>query len=180
MEMITTGFVGRERQLINLFKLTFSASEGESEGTLISGLVSNLMAETPTEDIRVFCTEHEGTVIAAAIFTRLVYSDDPTIVFLLSPMAVAPGHQRKGQGQTLISYALETLRKEGVQIVFTYGDPNYYGRVGFLAVGEHRARAPLPLSMPHGWIGQSLNEKKVPLLIGSPTCVSALNRHDVW
>lgn len=177
---ITTGFVGRERALIELFATTFTASEGPDEGAQIGGLVRDLLTATPAEDIRVFCAEDEGNSIGAAIFTRLNYSDDPHIVFLLSPMAVAPGRQRQGIGQTLLSHALEALSSEGIQIAITYGDPNYYRRAGFLPITEDQARAPLPLSLPHGWVGQSLTEERMPVLQGPSTCVSALNRSDVW
>lgn len=177
---ITNGFVGREQALIELFATTFTASEGADEGALIGDLVRDLLTETPTDDIRVFCAEGEGNAIGAAIFTRLTYSDDPHIVFLLSPMAVVPGCQRQGIGQALLSYALGALRSEGIQIAITYGDPNYYGRVGFLPITEEQARAPLPLSYRHGWIGQCLTEEQMPVLRGLSTCVSALNRSDVW
>jgi putative acetyltransferase len=95
-------------------------------------------------------------------------------------MAVAPEHQRRGIGQALLSQAFEALRSEGIQIVITYGDPNYYGRVGFMPITEDQARAPLPLRLPHGWIGQSLTEEQMPVLQGPSTCVSALNRNNVW
>lgn len=177
---ISTGFAGREQALIDLFAATFTASEGPDEGALIGGLVRDLLAETPTEDIRVFCAEDEGNAIGAAIFTRLTYSEDPHIVFLLSPMTVAPERQRQGIGQTLLSHALEALRSEGIQIAITYGDPNYYGRIGFMPITEDQARAPLPLRFPHGWIGLSLTEERMPVLQGPSICVSALNRNDVW
>ncbi|WP_373503031.1 GNAT family N-acetyltransferase [Aestuariivirga sp.] len=177
---VTTGFVGREQALIELFATTFTTSEGPDEGALIADLVRDLLAETPTEDIRVFCAEDEGNAIGAAIFTRLTYSGDPHIVFLLSPMAVAPECQRQGIGRALLSYALAALRSDGIQIAITYGDPKYYGQVGFVPITEDQARAPLPLSLPHGWIEQSLTEEKMPVLQGPSTCVSALNRSDVW
>jgi putative acetyltransferase len=177
---MTTGFVGREQALIEHFAATFTASEGPDEGALIGGLVRDLLAETPTGDIRVFRVEDQGDIVGAAIFTRLSYPDDPHVVFLLSPMAVAPGRQRQGVGRALLSRALEALRSDGVQVAITYGDPRYYERVGFLPITEDQARAPLPLSQPHGWIGQSLTEERMPVLQGPSTCVTALNRGDVW
>jgi putative acetyltransferase len=177
---ITSGFVGRKQALIELFAATFTASEGPKEGALIGDLVRDLLAETPTEDIRVVCAEVAGNPIGAAIFTRLTYPKDPHIVFLLSPMAVASESQGQGIGQALLTQALETLRSEGIQIAITYGDPNFYGRVGFRPITEDQARAPLPLSFPHGWMGRSLTEEQMPVLQGSSTCVSALNRSDVW
>jgi putative acetyltransferase len=177
---ITTGFVGRKQALVELFTATFAESEGPKEGALIGDLVRDLLAETPTEDIRVFCAEVGDNPIGAAIFTRLSYPEDPHIVFLLSPMAVATESQGQGIGRALLTKALEMLRTECIQIVITYGDPNFYGRVGFRSITEEQARAPLPLSLPHGWIGQSLTEEQMPVLQGPSTCVSALNRRDVW
>jgi predicted N-acetyltransferase YhbS len=177
---VTTGFAGRERALIELFTASFAASEGPDEGALVGGLARDLLAETSADDIRAFCAEDDGKIIGAAIFTRLNFAEDPHIVFLLSPMAVAPERQRQGIGQALLSYALDALRSEGVQIAITYGDPSYYGRLGFMPITEDQARAPQPLSFPHGWIGQSLIEKRMPVLQGPSSCVAALNRGDVW
>ena len=177
---MTTGFAGRDQALAEFFTATFTDSEGATEGALIGGIVRDLLADTPSEDIRIFCAEDEGKITGAAIFTRLTYPEDPHIVFLLSPMAVASGCQRKGIGQALLRHALAALRSEGVQVAMTYGDPNFYGRVGFRPVTEDQARAPLPLSLPHGWIGQSLTEDQMPVLQGPSRCVSALDRNEVW
>ena len=156
---ITIGFVGREQALIELFAATFTASEGPGEGALIGDLVSDLLAETPTEDIRVFCAEDEGHAIGAAIFTRLTYSEDPHVVFLLSPMAVAPERQRRGIGQALLSQAFEALRSECIQIVITYGDPNYYGRVGIHA--NHRRSCPrAAAAQVTSWVDRTVSDRK--------------------
>ncbi len=178
--IITSGFGGREQTIVDLFAATFTASEGADEGALIGGLVRDLLADTPLADVRVFCAEDAGQVIGAGVFTRLTYPEDPRSVVLLSPLAVATGRQRQGVGQALLSHALSALRSEGVEVAMTYGDPDYYGQVGFTPITEDQARAPLPLSLPHGWLGQSLTGQQMPALQGSSTCVSALNRADVW
>jgi hypothetical protein len=41
-------------------------------------------------------------------------------------------------------------KKQGIDTFMTYGDPAYYGKVGFLPVAEHVVPAPFPLSMPIG------------------------------
>lgn len=177
---LTTGFAGRKRAIIDLFAATFTASEGPDEGVLIGGLVRDLLADTPSADIRVFCAEDEGQVIGAAAFTRLTFSEDPRSVVLLSPMAVSTERQRQGIGEALLAHALASLRSEGIEVAITYGDPNYCGQVGFMSIIEDQVRAPLPLSFPHGWLGQSLTEQQMPSLQGPTVCVSALNRVDVW
>lgn len=176
----TTDCAGREQELIDLFAATFTATEGPDEGKLIGSLVRDLLTETANDDIRVFCAEDEGRIVGAAIFSRLTYPEDPHIVFLLSPMGVAGERRGQGIGQALLNHALGELRAEGVQIATTYGDPDFYKRVGFKPITEDQARAPLPLSLPHGWIGQSLTEDRMPSPQGLSICVSALNRSDIW
>lgn len=175
-----TGHKGREEAIAALFADTFKASEGPEEGTLIGDLVRDLMASTPEQDIRVFRAMDGGQLVGAVVFTPLTYAGDPLKVVLLSPMAVATDRQRQGIGKALISGALDALRIEGAEVAITYGDPAYYGRVGFVSITEAQAQAPLPLSFPHGWIGQSLTGGDMPDLQGKPTCVAAMNRPEIW
>ena len=177
---ITVGFAGREDTLIDLFAATFSDSEGPEEGALVGDLTRDLLADTPTTDIDVFCAEDDGAVIGAAVFTDLSFADDSRSVVLLSPMAVSSRHQRRGVGQGLINYALEALRARGVDVAITYGDPAYYARVGFRPITEQQARPPQPLSHPHGWLGRPLTQREFPNLQGPSTCVSALSRPEIW
>jgi len=74
---------------------------------------------------------------------------------------------------------LEDLRSLDVDFVVTYGDPAYYGKVGFQPITEEFARAPLPLSQPHGWLGQSLTGRAAPIA-GPSRCVRAFNRPELW
>lgn len=177
---ITTGYAGREPAIVEPFAGTFAAAEGPKEGALIAVLARDLLAETGPEDIRLFGAEDAGKHTGAAVFTRLTYAEARRVVFLLSPMPVMPGHQRQGIGQALLHHALAALRTEGVDVAITYGYPDYYGRVGFRPIPEGQARAPLPLTLPHGWFGQSLLGDGMPVLRGPSACVPALNRPDVW
>ena len=166
--------------LIGFFATTFTASDGAGEGAMVGGLVGDLLRHTPPADRQVFCTFAAGAPLACAIFTPLIYEEDPQRVVLLSPMAVTPARQRQGLGQALLTHALGALRQEGVDVAITYGDPAFYGRLGFAAVTEAQARAPLPLSLPHGWLGQRLHGGGLPSLRGPCRCVPALNRPDLW
>lgn len=178
--IFTTGRCGREQALIDLFGATFTASDGADEGRLVGDVVRGLLAQTPADDIRVFRAEADGEVLGAAIFSRLTYREDRHRAVLLSPMAVATAHQRRGIGRALITHALGALRTEGGELAMTYGDPAYYRRVGFLPITGDRARAPRPLSQPQGWIAQSLTDEPMPALRGTPACVPALDRAELW
>ena len=177
---ISRGFAGREDEIADLFAEVFAASEGDEEGAMIGALVQDLMASTPDEDIALFCIQDDDRLIGAVAFTRMRFSEDDRHVALLSPMAVDTAHQGQGVGQTLLDHALATLPKLGVDVVLTYGDPAFYGKVGFTQITEDQAQAPQPLNMPHGWLGQSLTDDAPLHIGGAPTCAPALDRPDIW
>jgi len=58
-----------------------------------------------------------------------------------------------------------------VNVVITYGDPSFYSKVGFEPLSEKIIKAPVTLSMPDGWLAQSLTEDPVPVINERPTCV---------
>jgi putative acetyltransferase len=100
--------------------------------------------------------------------------------FLLSPVAIHTSHQGKGIGQKLIKFGLNTLKENGVELVFTYGDPKYYSKVGFSPVAEEIVKAPFKLTYPEGWIAQSLVNDKIKPITGSSYCVEAFNNAEYW
>ena len=75
---------------------------------------------------------------------------------------------------------LDALRQEGVDIAVTYGDPAFYGRVGFKPVSEADLPAPQPLGQPQGWIAQSLTDAPLTPLRGPARCVAAFDDPALW
>ena len=163
-----------------LFADTFTASEGAEEGAMVGGLVRGLLATTPEGERRVFVAHEGGLPLAAALFTRLHFADPAPVVFLLSPMAVATARQGQGLGQALLRKALADLRAEGAEAAITYGDPAFYGRVGFHPLTVDQAPPPQPLSLPQGWIGESLTGAPLPALRGPSRCAPALDDPAFW
>jgi predicted N-acetyltransferase YhbS len=176
----STGYKGREAEIVDLFTTTFSASEGEEEGALIGDLVRRLLAGTAQKDLFVFTAAEDGSIIGGIVFSRLSYAQDERTVFVLAPVAVAPHRQGQGIGQQLLKHGLAALCSAGVDIAMTYGDPNYYARVGFEPVSEADAPAPFALNHPQGWLGQSLNDRPMTPLQGPSRCVDALNDPVFW
>ncbi|KIC50400.1 N-acetyltransferase [Tateyamaria sp. ANG-S1] len=176
----TTQHSGHEAEIIALFTDTFTASEGAAEGQLIGKLAADMFATVDSRDMIVVCGRDGEDLIGSIIFTRMTYAEDDRTVFILSPVAVAPDHQRKGVGQSLLRHGLGVLRETGVDVVLTYGDPTYYSKVGFEQITEQTAQAPAPLSYPHGWLGQSLIGKALEPLKGPGRCVAALSDPSYW
>ena len=166
-------------EIQQLFTKTFSDSEGHSEGALIGQLVLDLMNETGPYDIFGFVATENEKIIGSIFFTRLSF-DAPVEAFLLSPVAVQTNHQGRGVGQRLIHFGIDRLKEKGVKLVFTYGDPNFYSKVGFRLISEDTAKAPFELSQPEGWLCQSLDDGEIEPLSGISRCVKAFNNPEYW
>jgi len=169
----------QSKEIKSLFTKVFSDSESESEGILIGNLAYELITETDKKDLYGFvATEHER-IIGCIFFSRLTFESD-ICAFILSPVAVHTDHHGKGVGQKLINYGIKILKDEGVELIMTYGDINFYSKVGFKLVSEEVVKAPLKLTYPEGWIGQSLISDIVAPIAGNSFCVKALNKPEYW
>jgi putative acetyltransferase len=132
------------RAAIDLCAATFAPSEGSEEGERIRTLVTGLLGMAPQEDV--------VALLGCVVVSRLRYDQADRTVVVLAPVAVRTDRQGEGIGQQLLRYGLEALRGRGVDVVHTYGDPAYYGKVGFGQITEDVASAPLPLSFrTAGW-----------------------------
>ena len=168
------------QEIESLFARTFTEAANEVEGQIVADLAKDLMATTDDNDLFVFVVHNDaGKLAGSIIFSRLTFANGMN-AFLLSPVAIDGPFQGCGTGQALINFGLGVLKKQGVELVFTYGDPGFYSRVGFSVVSETVARAPLPLSHPEGWLGQSLVDQAMPLACGQCQCVAAMNKPEIW
>ncbi|SBS35400.1 Acetyltransferase (GNAT) family protein [Marinomonas aquimarina] len=168
-----------QAELVELFSSVFNASEGEQEGAMLRQLTSQLAALIDHDAVMAFGAYEEGTLIGAIFFSRLQF-ESPVSVYMLSPVAVATEQQGQGVGQALIQHGLEILKERAVEVAITYGDPAFYSKVGFAPLSEELIQAPVKLSMPFGWLGQSLSEKPLPKLSGRPLCVEPFNDPNLW
>ncbi len=164
----------RKEEVASLFTSVFSFAEGEHEGKLIGDLASALADSIDNQEIICIGAEDDGVIIGAIFFTRLRF-DDPIECFLLAPVAVSTESQGSGVGQALINFGLRELKNRSALLAMTYGDPSYYSKVGFQPVSEDVIQAPVQLSMPEGWLGQSLFAETIPTLKGLPVVTELLH-----
>ena len=191
---------GSACEVEKLFTDVFSDSEGPAEGLLIGRLVLELQKTTDSRDIYGFIARDVGGIVGSIFFTRLKFEDDIS-AFILSPVAVATRCQKTGIGRGLINYGIDHLKKNGVVLLFTYGDPHFYSKVGFRRIAEDvvqvkeyeetkikdsdvvwidQTNVEPKLSYPEGWLGQSLVDGDIEPLRGRPVCVDALNDQRYW
>ena len=166
-------------EVASLFASAFSSSEGEQEGRLIGSLASRLVARTDNQDVICIGAYADGSMIGAIFFTRLRF-DEPIEAYMLAPVAVGTAHQGRGVGQALINFGLHELRNRSATVAVTYGDPAFYSKVGFQALSEDVIQAPMSLSMPEGWLGQSLSGEVIPILKSRPAYVQEFDNPDYW
>jgi len=169
----------QSQEVIELFTKVFSTSEGESEGELIGSLVSNLIATTKLQDLIGFVATSGNDIVGSIFFSRLIVPSEKT-AFILSPVAIATNVQRKGIGQQLIKYGIHHLKSLSVDLVLTYGDPDYYSKVSFNPISESTVKAPLKLTYPEGWLAQTLDGSSIEIMEGDSHCVEALNDQKYW
>jgi putative acetyltransferase len=75
-----------------------------------------------------------GEVVGHVMLSHAVLEDDDGVrreVLTLSPLAVAPAHQRQGIGSALVRAGLEAADARGEPLVVLEGSPQYYPRFGF-------------------------------------------------
>ena len=167
------------KEIETLFIKVFSDSEGQTEGKLIGKLVYDLMISTASNDLHGFIAKENEQIIGSIFFSKFTLESEVN-AFILSPVAIHTDYQGQGIGQKLINFGINDLKENGVDLVFTYGDPNFYAKVGFTAISEKVVKAPFKLKYPFGWLCQSLVGSNIEPIAGNSYCVDALNHPDYW
>ena len=116
----------------NIHSVHWSAfAEGERE--IISKLAVNLLSEETTPQTISLVAETEGAVVGHVAFSPVTIGTDENYQgYILALLGVKPDYQKQRIGSQLIKSGMQRLSTMGVDILFVYGDPKYYGRFGFL------------------------------------------------
>lgn len=169
----------KSKEVIQLFTDVFSDSEGQEEGQLIGQLVTELIDTTDSNDLLGYISISDGRIVGCIFFSRLTLPSGK-IAFILSPVAVATRQQGMGLGQQLINFGIQQLHEHGVELVFTYGDSDFYSKVGFVKISEDVVKAPQKLTYSDGWLAQTLKNETITSEFGGTKCVGALNKRKYW
>jgi putative acetyltransferase len=148
-------------------------------GLVVAALVDDLRETiTPTEGLSLIA-EHDGQIVGHVMFTPSLLDAPRRLVKVqvLSPLAVMPGHQKRGIGSALVRQGLTALAERAVPLVFLEGDPAYYSRFGFAPGGDQGFRKP-SLRIPDGAFQAIKLPEYEPWMTGTLVYAEPFWRHD--
>ena len=94
-------------------------------------------------------------LVGHVVFTRCTVEPSGHVVALLGPLCAAPDLQKQGIGSRLVREGVKQVEAWPARQVLVLGDPNYYGRFGFLPSSPVTPPYPLPAEWSGAW--QSLD-----------------------
>jgi putative acetyltransferase len=153
----------------------------KGEGATVAKLAADLLEEEATPETLSLVAESDGAIVGHVAFSPVfVEGVDDFNGYILAPLGVKASSQKGGFGRALIEDGLRRLSDRGVEVLFVYGDPDYYGRFGFSAEAAAGYNAPYPLQYPFGWqarVAHASPPTDSPLTI---TCVESLSDPGLW
>jgi putative acetyltransferase len=154
-------------------------SEGEKQK--VSTLATNLLTEETNPETVSLVAEADGAVVGHIAFSPVTIDNDKRWSgYILAPLGVKPDYQKRKIGSKLIESGIQRLSKKGVNVVFVYGDPNYYGKFGFNPDAASRYSPPYELQYPFGWQAIALNEDVITDSAVTISCVAPLRDPELW
>ena len=153
--------------------------EGEKE--LVSKLAIDLLSEKTMPQTISLVAETDGAIVGHIAFSPIkINNNDNVLGYILAPLAVMPAYQKQGIGTALIENGIQELVKMEVNILFVYGDPEYYIRFGFLAKHAKKFMPQHKIQYPFGWQAMILNEFVIDSENSNIACVASLNYPKLW
>jgi len=153
----------------------------EAENEMVATLAVELLAERSALPIISLVAEMDDVMVGHVAFSPVEIDNQPNIqAYILAPLAVRPDVQKQRIGTALVEYGMQRLSAMGVDIIFVYGAPEYYGRFGFSADAALSYKAPYPLQYPFGWQAIAIRDCAIENGPHAMQCVKALCKPLLW
>jgi len=153
----------------------------EAENEMVAALAVELLSENSALPIISLVAEMDDAVVGHVAFSPVAIDNQATIqAYILAPLAVRPDVQKQRIGSALVEYGMQQLSALGVDLIFVYGAPEYYGRFGFSADTAQGYNAPYPLQYPFGWQAVAIRDCVIENGPHATQCVQALCKPLLW
>lgn len=179
MRLVVKAEIMNIRMATNLdrdeIKRVYPSAVPEGENAIVAKLAIDLLSENATLQSISLIAETDDSVVGHLVFSPVeIYKNEICRAYTLAPLAVQHDYQKRRIGFTLVKYGMQQLSAMGVNVVFVYGDPKYYGRFGFNADTARNYIPPYHLHYHSGWQALVLNEcaiGELPVAITRVTCL---------
>lgn len=153
----------------------------KDECELVAKLAVDLLAENTTPQTISLIAEVDNALVGHVAFSPAgIEGFDRGQAYILAPLAVDIDHQKNGIGSSLVNQGIKRLSAVGVNILFVYGDPNYYAKFGFEIDIARSFATPYKLEYPSGWQAMVLNSCSIPEEPVAISCVASLCDSRYW
>lgn len=164
----------------NIRQVHLRAFSGD-EAQVVATLASNLLSEETSPETLAWVAEIDGTVVGHIAFSPVTFDTHKTLKgYILAPLGVMPEYQKRSIGSDLITVGIEQLSKQGINVLFVYGDPKYYGKFGFKATTATHYLPPYELQYPFGWLAIAINAERSAERTVKISCVMSLRDPALW
>ena len=154
---------------------------GDAESKIVAELACNLLGEDTTPHTLALVAENNGSLAGHIAFSPVTFDSSTELKgYILAPLAVKPEFQHCGIGSQLVESGIARLSKEGVKILFVYGDPKYYNKFGFKAETAAKYIPPYKLQYPFGWLARVLHGEDSNPHTVKISCVASLRIPELW
>ena len=154
---------------------------GNGEAKNVVALAVNLVDEQTNPKTYSYVAEINGAVVGHIAFSPVTFNPNNKLKgYILAPLGIKPEYQNRKIGSMLIKYGIEQLSEDGVDILFVYGDPKYYGKFGFNEKTSSNFLPPYKLQYPFGWLALALDEECFVNRTVKVSCVASLCDPNLW
>ncbi len=166
----------------NIIRKVHQNAFGQPEGPIVSQLAIELLVDKTALPILSLVAEENQKIVGNIIFSTVKIDGcgEDVPAYILAPLAVVKKSQRKGIGKSLINTGISTLKKQDAELVFVYGDPNYYSLTGFKPVKGNNLKPLFELEYPEGWLVLELTQGALEKAEGVVRCASSLSSPEYW
>jgi putative acetyltransferase len=153
----------------------------DAEAQTVANLAVELLAEVTKPDTISLVAEVGDAVVGHVGLSPMTAANDVDWTgYILAPLGVAPDFQQRRIGSQLVETGIERLSNSGVNVLFVYGDPDYYGRFGFTRDAATGYLPPYALQHPDGWQALVLDDKASAESRLALSCAAPLRDPALW
>jgi putative acetyltransferase len=113
-----------------------------SEAPLVDSLRADPAAWIP--ELSIVAIDQHATVVGHVVCSRAWIGEERHRVLGLGPIGVLPERQGEGIGSSLVHEAVKVANARGEGLIGLLGNPEYYGRFGFVPSTHHGVDPPDP------------------------------------